>query len=111
MLGISSSSSCRKWFKKLEILPIPSLRIYSVMLFVVDSVHSLKLIPLFTRLIQDIRIIYPPLRLGMLLYREVLPTCSAVKLFNKLVPRILELKNDKTISTFALRKYLLTCFL
>ena len=39
MLGISSMSSCRKWFKKLEILPIPSLYIYSLMLFVVDNLH------------------------------------------------------------------------
>ena len=37
--GISSRSSRRKWFKKLEILPISSLYIYSLMLFVVDNMH------------------------------------------------------------------------
>ena len=39
MLGISSRSCCRKWFKELEILPIRSLYIYSLMLFVVDNMH------------------------------------------------------------------------
>jgi hypothetical protein len=39
MLGVSSRSCCRKWFKVLELLPIPSLCIYSLMLFVVDSMH------------------------------------------------------------------------
>ena len=43
-------SSCRKWFKKLKVLPRPSLYMYSLMLF------TFKLIPLFTRLIQDIKI-------------------------------------------------------
>ena len=49
-------SSCRKWFKKLEVLPRPSLYMFSLMLFVVDNLHYFKLIPLFTRLIQDIKI-------------------------------------------------------
>ena len=32
-------SSCKKWLKKLESLHIPSLYIYSLMLFVVDNLH------------------------------------------------------------------------
>jgi hypothetical protein len=39
MLGINSRSSCRKWFKKLEILPIPSSYIYSLIVFVVHNLH------------------------------------------------------------------------
>jgi hypothetical protein len=39
MLGISSRSSSRKWFRKLEISPIPSLCIYSLMLFIVYNMH------------------------------------------------------------------------
>jgi hypothetical protein len=39
MLRISARTSCRKWFKKLEILPIPSLYIYSLMMFLVDNLH------------------------------------------------------------------------
>jgi len=39
MLGISSKIFCRKLKKKLEILPIPILYIYSLILFVVDNMH------------------------------------------------------------------------
>lgn len=43
MLGIGPWSSCRNWFKKLNILTVPSLRIFSLMMFVVnnsDSFHA-----------------------------------------------------------------------
>jgi hypothetical protein len=69
VFGISSRSSGRKWFKKLEILPIPSLYIYSLLL---TTCITFEVIPLFTRLIQDIRIIYIYLQLDFLQYREVL---------------------------------------
>ena len=39
MPGISSKSSCRKKFKKLDILPIPRLHIFPLILFVVDNLH------------------------------------------------------------------------
>jgi len=86
MLGNDSRSCCRKWFKKLELLPIPSSYIYSLMLFVVHNLHYFQLTPLFMRLIQDIRIIYIYLHLDLLLYREVL-NYSAIKIFNQLPPR------------------------
>jgi len=62
------------------------------------------------RLIQDVRnhLATPSVRLAAV---QKSSTCSAVKIFNKLPPRILEFKNDKTIFTFALRNYLLTWFL
>jgi hypothetical protein len=110
MLGISSRSSCRKWFKKLEILSLSRLYIYSLIFFVVDNVHCLQtdssVHEINSRYKNDLPT--PSVRLAAVLRSS---TCSAVKIFSKLPPRILELKNDKTIFTFALRKYLLTCFL
>jgi hypothetical protein len=58
MLEICARSSFRKWFKKLEILPVPSWYIYSLILFIVDYMCSLRLIPVFMRLIQNVRINY-----------------------------------------------------
>jgi hypothetical protein len=52
-----------------------------LILFVVDNMHSLRLIPLFTRLIQNERINYIYLQLDFVLYRVT--TYSAVKIFNK----------------------------
>ena len=37
-----NSLSCRQRFEKLEILNIPSLYIYSLMLFVVDNLHNFQ---------------------------------------------------------------------
>ena len=110
MLGISSRSSCRKWFKKLEILPILSLSIHSLMLFVVDNKHYFQT----DSSVHEINSRYqnhlpsPSVRLAAVRRSS---TCSAVRIFNKLPHGILELKNDKIIFMFASKKYLLTCFL
>jgi hypothetical protein len=37
MLGIGPRCSCISWFKKLDILPVTCLYIYSLMSFVVDN--------------------------------------------------------------------------
>jgi hypothetical protein len=37
MLEIGPRSSCRNWFKKLNILTVPSLHIFSLMMFVVNN--------------------------------------------------------------------------
>jgi len=81
------------------------------MLFVVDNVHYFQTDSSVHEIKSRYKNHLPTIQLDLLLYREVLCTCSAVKIFNKLPPRILELKKDKTMFTFALRKYLLTCFL
>jgi len=39
MQGISSRSPYRKWFKNWRFLPIPSVFIYSLMLFVAANLH------------------------------------------------------------------------
>jgi len=74
VLQISARSSFRKWFKKLEILPVPSWYIYSLILFIVDYMRSLRPIPLFTKLMRNVRINYIYLQLDFLLYRTLQPT-------------------------------------
>jgi len=72
MLGINSRSSCREWFKKLEILPIPSSYMYSLILFVVHNLHYFHANSSVHDINTNIRIIYIYLHLDLLLYREVL---------------------------------------
>ena len=106
MLGISSMSSCRKWFKKLEILHIPSLYIYSLMLFVVDSLHYFPT----NSSVHEINTRYKnhfhthSLRL---LYSGT--TCSAIKIYNKL-PQLesQDLNMMRQFSSLTFRKHLLT---
>jgi hypothetical protein len=106
MLGISARSSCRKWFKKLEILPIPSLYIYSLMLFLVDNLHYFQTNFPNTRYKNQLH--KPSVRLSAI-QRGI--TYSAIKIFNKLPPSISRLKKDKLVFTSAIRNYLLTRFL
>jgi hypothetical protein len=40
MLGIGPRSSCRNWFKKLNILTVPSLHIFSLMMFAVNNLDN-----------------------------------------------------------------------
>jgi hypothetical protein len=42
MLGLGPRCSCRAWFKKLDILPVTCLYIYSLMSFVVDNQDLFK---------------------------------------------------------------------
>jgi hypothetical protein len=85
-------------YTKLEILPIPSLYIYSLMLFLVDNLHYFQT----NSSVHDINTSYknqlhiPSVRLSAI--------HSAIKIFNKLPPSISRLKKDKS----ALRNYLLT---
>ena len=101
MLGISSKSSCRKSFKKLTILPIPKLYIYSLMLFVVDNMHYCQT----NACIHEIntrnynQLCRLPVALSAI---QRGATYSIIKIFNKLPPRISGLKTDHIVhkSTF-----------
>jgi len=103
MLGISSRSSCRKCFKNLELLPITSLYIYSLILFVVvdnfhyfqsnSSVHEIN-----TRYKNHLQI--PSVRFAAI---QGSATYSAIKVFNKLHSRLSRLKSDKNLSSLLLR--------
>jgi hypothetical protein len=106
MLGIGSRSSCRKWFKKLEILPIPSLYIYFLMLFIVDNMYyfqtNASVYDTNTRYKNQLHI--PSVRLSAI---QTGITYSAIKTVNRLPPRISRLKNDKLVFKSALKNYLL----
>ena len=69
LVGVEMETNGKKY---LQFSILFSMYIYSLMLFVVDNLHYFKLIPLFTRLIQDIRIIYIYLQLDLLLYKGIL---------------------------------------
>jgi hypothetical protein len=107
MLEIGSRCSCRIRFKVLEILLVPSLYIFSLMMFVVNnvdefqtnsSVHGIN-----TRC--KIQLHIPSIRLSSI---EKGVTYSSVKISNSLPSDILKLQIDKLIFKSALRRYLLT---
>ena len=83
--------------------------IYSLMLFVVDSLNYFKtncsVHKIGTRYKNHLHV--PSVRLAAM---QRGTTYSAIKILNKLPPRISGLKNDETIFESALGKYLLTCF-
>jgi hypothetical protein len=95
MLRLSSWSSYRKLFKKLETLPIQSLYIlHSLMLLFVDNMHYLQtnssVHDISTR--YEIQLHIPLVRLSVI-QRSI--AYFAITVFNKLPPSISRLKNDK----------------
>jgi hypothetical protein len=94
MLEISSRSSCRKCFKNLEILPIPSWYIDSLILFVVDNFHYFQtnssVHEINTRCKNHLQI--PLVRLATI---QEDAGYSAIKTSHKLLSRISGLKSDK----------------
>jgi hypothetical protein len=105
MVGAYPRTSCRRLFKKLEILTLPSQYIYSLMSFFIgnqenfltnSSVHSIN-----TRNKHH-------------LHRPIAnPSCfqkgasySGIRIFNSLPRSITSLKNEKTQFKVALRNFL-----
>jgi len=107
MLGISLGSSCRKQSKKLEILPIPTFYIYSIMLSVFDNMLYLQtnssINKINTRYKNQLHV--PSVRLSAI---QRGTTYFAVNVLNILTARISGLKIGKIIFKSALRKYLFT---
>ena len=105
MQGINSSS-CRHRFKKLEILNIPSLYIYSLMLFAVDNLHYFQtnspVHNINTRYNNQLHV--PSVTLSAIQMHYLL-CCQDIQQITNLNCRT---KNDKSVFQSALRKYLLT---
>jgi len=110
MLGLGYRSSCRAWFKQLDILTAPRLYIYSVVLFVICnssyfktnfSVHSIH-----TRQKNHL---HKPLVKFTSILRGI--TYSAIKVFNKLPLDVTQIQLDKMEFKNALKEYLLTFFI
>jgi hypothetical protein len=109
-MGVGPTYSCRGLFKHFGTLPIPSVYLYSLMMFVVNnldkfqlnnSVHGINtrnkehLHRLVTHLSAYQRGVY----------------YTGVRLFNRLPTNISLMKHDKNLFRLALRSYLLEhCF-
>lgn len=99
--------SCRNWFKKLEIIPVPSLCIFSFMMFVLNNVDEFRTNSSVhgINIRCKIQLHVPSVRLSSV---QKGVSYSSVKIVNSLPWNILKLQNDKLIFRSALRRYLLT---
>jgi hypothetical protein len=105
MLGLGHRSSCREAFKRLDILTIPSLYIYAMIMFVIrntdicqtsGSLHGIN-----TRQENKLRISsvkFSSIQKGVLY--------SSIKISSKLTSDIVELPNNTNRFQSAQRKYL-----
>lgn len=106
MLGIGPRSSCRNWFKKRNILTVPSLHIFSLMMFAVNNSDNFQA----NSSIHCINTKYKSqLHISLVKYYSIQHgvTYSSIKIFNSLLASILKLQKDKLIFKSILRKYLL----
>jgi hypothetical protein len=107
MAGVSSRCLCRSLFRKLDILTLPCLYIFSLMLFVLKNTDSYQTNS-FTHRINT--------RYKNQLHRPVANlSCfqkqdfySGLKIFNSLPLAILKCQNNKLHFRAALRKYLVS---
>ena len=103
MLGIGPGSSCRNWFKKLDILMVRNLYIFSLMMFVVNNPDNSN----FS--IGCINMRHKnQLHVSLVKYSSIQKsvTFSSIKIFNTLLANIFKLQKEKLIFRSALRKYL-----
>jgi hypothetical protein len=104
MLGIGPRSLCRNWFNTPNILMVPSLHTFSLIIFVVNNSHNVQAnssihctntkhkCQLHVTLVK-----YSSMQHGV--------TYSSIKIFNSLPASILKLQKDKLIFKSTLRKY------
>jgi hypothetical protein len=107
MLGAHPRTSCRKLFKKLEILTVPSQYMYSLMSFFIgnqekfqtnSSVHNIN-----TR--NKLHLHRPVANLSCF---QKCASYAGIKIFKSLPRSITNIKNDKTQFKAALNKFLNT---
>jgi hypothetical protein len=107
MMGLGPRCSCKGLFKNLDILPIPCLCIFSLVMFVVDSPNNFQT----NSTLHCISTIYknqlhrPTVNLSCI---QNGVTYSAIKIYNSLPSDTSRLQNDKSSFKLALRKYLIT---
>jgi hypothetical protein len=110
IIGVGPTYSCRVLFKHLGILPIPSVYLYSLMMFVVNNLEKFQLNKsvhgINTRNKEHLR--RPVTHLSSY-QRDVY--CTGVRLFNRLATNIFTMKHEKNLFRLAMRSYLLEhCF-
>jgi len=105
-MNSSRNASCRQLFKDLNILPILSQYIYSVLLFVTKNKHQFlsnsQVNKINTRQTLDV---YVPTA-NLTIYQKGV-YYSGIKIYNHLPTAIKELSDDKNKFTLALKRYLL----
>jgi hypothetical protein len=105
MLGLGPRSSCRGAFRKLDILIVPSLYIYALMIFVVnnpDSFQSNSTIHCVNTG-QKNQLHFPMVKFSSIQKGVI---CASIKIFNNLPPNLLKHYTDGTAFRSELRKFL-----
>ena len=103
MLGLGPRSSCRNGLKKLDILTIPSLYIFALMMIVVnnpDSIQSDSSIHCIS-VRQEGQLHFPVVKFSSIQKGVV---CMSIKIFNNLPPNTLKFHYDIMGFKSALRK-------
>jgi IS1 family transposase len=104
MIGAHARTSCRRLFKKLDILPVPSQYIYSLINFFVNnhedfqtnsSIHNTNM--------RNKHHLHRPTANISCFQKNAL--YSGIRIFNSLPCSITNLKNEKTKFKVTLRKY------
>jgi hypothetical protein len=98
MFGLGPRCTCRSWFVKLDILPVPSLYIFLLIMFICDNSDNFKT----NSLIHNSNT-----RSKNRLHLPAFYFASALRIFNALHNDLLQLQNNKALFKSTLRKYLL----
>ena len=102
MVGAHPRTSCRRLFKKLEILTVPSQHIYSLMSFLLRIRKNFRLTCQCITLIQEINTIFADRLLTCRVFRKVHPTLASE--FLAAYHEVLQvLKTEKTQFKVALK--------
>jgi hypothetical protein len=106
MLGLGPRCSCRRWFVKLSILTVPSLYIYSLIMFVYNNLGSFasnSSIHNFNTRSRN-HLCLP--RVNLFFVQKGV-TYTSLRIFNALPSTLIQLQTNKFSFKLALRKYLL----
>jgi hypothetical protein len=105
MLGLGHRSSCREALKKLDILTVPSMYIYAMVMFVVGNpdIYQTNYILHGTNMRQKNKLHIPSVKLSAI-QKGIF--YSSIKVFNALPSNIVDLQNNTSRFRNNLRRYL-----
>jgi hypothetical protein len=107
MMGLGPRCSCKGLFKNLDILPVPCLYIFSLMMFVFNNPKNFQTNSMLHSINRRYKnqLCRPTVNLS---YIQKGVTYSATKIYNSLPSGISRLQNNKSKFNLAVRKYLIT---
>jgi hypothetical protein len=105
MLGLGHWSSCREAFKKLDILTVPSMYIYAMVMFVVGTpdIYQTNYILYGINTWQKNKLHVPSVKLSAI-QKGIL--YSSIKVFNALPSNVVDLQNSTSRFRNDLQRYL-----